>query len=42
MPIGSTVEIAPAPMPKAWHAARRPCSLDVAARLGKPITSPVA
>ena len=28
--------------PKAWQAAIRPCSIDVEARLGKPITSPAA
>jgi hypothetical protein len=28
--------------PKAWHAAIRPCSMEVEAREGKPITSPTA
>ena len=31
-----------AAMPNAWQAARRPCSREVDARLGKPITSPTA
>ena len=29
-------------IPKAWHAASRPCSPEVDARLGNPITSPAA
>jgi hypothetical protein len=29
-------------MPKAWQAATRPCSIEVEARLGNPITSPAA
>ena len=28
--------------PKAWQAAMRPCSIEVDARLGKPIASPAA
>ena len=28
--------------PSAWQAAMRPCSIEVEARLGKPMTSPAA
>ncbi len=42
MPIGSRSPIERLATPNAAHAARRPCSIAVAARLGKPITSPTA
>ncbi len=41
-PIGRNSPAALTVSPKAVQAARRPCSADVAARLGKPITSPTA
>ena len=42
MPIGSETEIGFTSSPQAWAEASRPCSIDVAARLGKPMTSPTA
>ena len=29
-------------IPNMWHAATRPCSIEVAARAGKPMQSPAA
>ena len=40
--VGEELRDALASTPKAWQAARRPCSMEVEARLGKPITSPTA
>src|SRR5438477_235831 len=42
MPIGKWSAMGDAGTPSAWQAASRPCSLDVAARLGYPMMSPAA
>ena len=42
MPYGNSSATDRAGTPKAWQTASRPCSMDVEARLGKPITSPTA
>ncbi len=42
MPIGWRSNIPCTGSPQAWYAAIRPCSMEVAARAGKPITSPTA
>ena len=42
MPIGIISAALPGARPSAWHAARRPCSIAVAASDGGPITSPIA
>ena len=40
--VGKNSAAAAAARSKAWQAAIRPCSIEVEARLGKPMTSPAA
>ena len=42
MPIGCSSLTSCSGSPQAWWAATRPCSIEVAARAGNPITSPTA
>ena len=42
MPMGCGTVFGAVCSPQAWCAASLPCSMDVAARAGKPMTSPTA